>query len=104
MRALAGIMHALLEATGEVPLCSAERGVSDSATGVIIHIMGPALNGQKSPCYTVLILHFFRKARPATNRESPEGRGTRALRLFLFRRLFLRVASALPFPFLGPDA
>src|SRR5271165_7651507 len=33
---------------------------------------GPCPNGQKSPCYSVLILHFFQKALPRPNRESPE--------------------------------
>jgi len=35
-------------------------------------VYGPCPNGQKSPCYSVLILHFFQKALPRPNRESPE--------------------------------
>jgi hypothetical protein len=37
-------------------------------------VMRPAHFTPEKECYTVLILHFFRNAPPATNRESPEGK------------------------------
>jgi hypothetical protein len=43
------------------------------------HNYGPCQNGQKSPCCTVLFLHFFQKVLPRKPR-----RGTRALRAFHF--------------------
>ena len=57
---------------------------------------GPCPNGQKSPCYSVLILHFFQKALPRPNREGPEGRGegNEGSSAFIFRprRFFLGVS------------
>src|SRR5208282_1946451 len=36
---------------------------------------GPCPNGQKSPCYSVLILQFFQKALPRPTAKASEGRG-----------------------------
>jgi hypothetical protein len=46
--------------------------------------MSPALNGQKSPCYTVLFLHFFRKAFPRPTAKAPRGEGERGVFAFHF--------------------
>src|SRR5208282_6038276 len=54
---------------------------------------GPCPNGQKSPCYSVLILHFFQKALPRPNAKTTRGRGTMGFRLPLSAPLFARTPA-----------
>jgi hypothetical protein len=72
-----------------------------AVTDPIMGTMGPVQTRGKRNCYTVLFLHFFQKALPATNRESPQGRGEERGLCAHFPASSCERARALPFPSWG---